>query len=74
MALFVRRRKRQRDFKGIQSFDSVYLDNLARDLGDLGREKKEDDDDDSLGTVEFDRQDTRSALASIEDGVDVEYL
>ena len=78
VALFVRRRKRQRDFRrgGKDSFNSLYLDNLARDLGDLGKEKHDDSDDDdgSLGTVEFDRQDTRSALASIEDGVDLEYL
>lgn len=55
-------------------FHSVYVDNLARDLGNLGNEKDESDDEGSLEEVEFNRDNRSGALASIEDGVDAEYL
>jgi hypothetical protein len=76
MALFMRRRKRQRNFRqgSEEKFHSMYLDNLARDLGNLGRDKGDSDDEGSSEEVEFDRQDTRASLDSIENGVDAEYL
>ena len=75
-ALFARRRRRQRKFRdgSEKMFHSVYVDNLARDLGSLGNEKDESDDEGSLEEVEFNRDNTSGALASIEDGVDAEYL
>lgn len=76
MALFMRRRKRQRNFRqgSEEKFHSMYLDNMARDLGNLGRDKGDSDDEGSLEEVEFDRQDTRACLDSIGNGVDAEYL
>ena len=75
-ALFARRRRRQRKFRdgSEKMFHSVYVDNLARDLGNLGNEKDESDDEGSLEEVEFNRDNRSGALASIEDGVDAEYL
>eukprot|EP00956_Cyclotella_meneghiniana_P033269 scaffold94840_cov26-Cyclotella_meneghiniana.AAC.1 len=76
MAMFVRRKNRQRNFlQGSEErFHSLYMDNLARDLGNLSKRANESDDEGSLEEVEFDRQDTKSSLFGIENGVEEEYL
>jgi hypothetical protein len=70
------RRKRQRSARWNDRLNSVYMDNLARDLGNLAhRENECDDDEGSLEEVEFDRRDTRESLESVEDrAVGAEYL
>jgi hypothetical protein len=63
------RRRRQGNAARGNQFHSVYMDNLARDLGNLARENGSDDEDDgSLEEVEFDRRDTRESLEDVEDG------
>lgn len=76
-AMLVRRKNRQRNFRqgSEERFHSLYMDNLARDLGNLSkRANNESDDDGSLEEVEFDRQDTKSSLFGIENAVEAEYL
>lgn len=70
------RRKRQRSARWNDRLNSVYMDNLARDLGNLAhRENECDDDEGSLEEVEFDRRDTRESLESVEGrAVGAEYL
>ncbi|KAL3794736.1 hypothetical protein ACHAWO_010293 [Cyclotella atomus] len=63
------RRRRQGNAARGNRFHSVYMDNLARDLGNLARENGSDDEDDgNLEEVEFDRRDTRESLEEVEDG------
>ena len=76
-AMLVRRKNRQRNFRqgSEERFHSLYMDNLARDLGNLSkRANNESDDEGSLEEVEFDRQDTKSSLFGIENAVEAEYL
>lgn len=70
------RRKKQRNARWNDRLNSVYLDNLARDLGNLAYQENEcDDDEGSLEEVEFDRRDTRDSLESVEGrSVGAEYL
>ena len=67
-----RRRQRQSRRGNEDRFNSVYMDNLRRDLDNICVRKE--DDECSLEEVEFDRRDTRGTLDSIEGDVDAEYL
>jgi hypothetical protein len=81
-ALFARRRKRQRNLRDVneERFNSFYLDNLAKDLGNLGRQESEEVNNDGFNDVEFvhdlgeNEDDTESVLSSIEEGADAQFV